>query len=168
MPIATIWAIASREGKLDSSTIVVPPPQMVQNMSVGNISGYVAPQVTGLLRDASGDVCGVVEHKDASAQQRSVREVASGVYAFDHEFLRAAVERLSTDNAQGEEYLPDVVDYEEGALTETEIRQLRAMGHALKEGGRQWGNMQVITWDYASGKVDAASDPRGEGEGLVY
>jgi len=28
--------------------------------------------------------------------------------------------------------------------------------------------MQVVTWDYASGKVDAASDPRGEGTGLVY
>jgi gamma-glutamyltranspeptidase/glutathione hydrolase len=66
------------------------------------------------------------------------------------------------------QYLPDVIDYEKGALTETEMGQLRAMGHTLKEGGRQWGNMQVITWDYASGKVDAASDPRGEGEGLVY
>jgi hypothetical protein len=28
--------------------------------------------------------------------------------------------------------------------------------------------MQVITWDFASGKVEAASDPRGEGEGLIY
>jgi hypothetical protein len=28
--------------------------------------------------------------------------------------------------------------------------------------------MQVITWDFASGRVDAASDPRGEGVGLVY
>ena len=42
------------------------------------------------------------------------------------------------------------------------------MGHQLKEGSRRWGNMQVVTWDYASGKVEAASDPRGEGEGLVY
>jgi gamma-glutamyltranspeptidase / glutathione hydrolase len=66
------------------------------------------------------------------------------------------------------QYLPDVVDYEAGALTETEIKELEAMGHGLKVSGRQWGNMQVITWDYASGKVDAASDPRGEGVGLVY
>ena len=42
------------------------------------------------------------------------------------------------------------------------------MGHTLKEGDRRWGNMEVITWDYASGKVQAASDPRGDGEGLVY
>ena len=66
------------------------------------------------------------------------------------------------------QYLPDVVDYEKGALSADEIRTLQAEGHELKESSRQWGNMQVITWDYASGRVEAASDPRGAGEGLVY
>jgi gamma-glutamyltranspeptidase / glutathione hydrolase len=66
------------------------------------------------------------------------------------------------------QYLPDEVDYEQGALTDGEIQQLQSMGHTLKLSSRQWGNMQVITWDFASGKVEAASDPRGEGEGLVY
>jgi len=66
------------------------------------------------------------------------------------------------------QYLPDEVDYELGALSESEIKALQGMGHTLKQSGRQWGNMQVITWDFASGKVDAASDPRGEGVGLVY
>ncbi len=62
----------------------------------------------------------------------------------------------------------DVVDYEKGALSADEIARLQAMGHSLKESSRRWGNMEVITWDYATGKVEAASDPRGEGEGLVY
>jgi gamma-glutamyltranspeptidase/glutathione hydrolase len=66
------------------------------------------------------------------------------------------------------QYLPDEVDYEQGALTDAEIKELQAMGHTLKVSGRAWGNMQVVTWDYASGKVEAASDPRGEGVGLVY
>jgi gamma-glutamyltranspeptidase / glutathione hydrolase len=66
------------------------------------------------------------------------------------------------------QYLPDEVAYEQGALTDAEIKELQAMGHALKVSGRQWGNMQVITWDFASGQVEAASDPRGEGVGLVY
>jgi gamma-glutamyltranspeptidase/glutathione hydrolase len=66
------------------------------------------------------------------------------------------------------QYLPDEVDYEQGALTDAEINELQAMGHTLKVSGRQWGNMQVITWEFATGKVEAASDPRGEGEGLVY
>jgi gamma-glutamyltranspeptidase/glutathione hydrolase len=66
------------------------------------------------------------------------------------------------------QYLPDEVDCEQGALTEAEIKELQGMGHTLKVSSRPWGNMQVITWDYATGKVVAASDPRGEGEGLVY
>jgi gamma-glutamyltranspeptidase/glutathione hydrolase len=66
------------------------------------------------------------------------------------------------------QYLPDVVDYEPGALAPEEITELEAMGHVLKLSGQRWGNMQVITWDYANGKVEAASDPRGEGAGMVY
>jgi gamma-glutamyltranspeptidase/glutathione hydrolase len=66
------------------------------------------------------------------------------------------------------QYLPDVVEYEKGAFTDVEIAHLEGMGHKLEQGSRLWGNMEVITWDFASGKVAAASDPRGEGEGLVY
>jgi gamma-glutamyltranspeptidase / glutathione hydrolase len=66
------------------------------------------------------------------------------------------------------QYLPDEVGYEQGALSDGEIAKLQSMGHTLRLSNRQWGNMQVITWDFASGKVEAASDPRGEGEGLVY
>jgi gamma-glutamyltranspeptidase / glutathione hydrolase len=66
------------------------------------------------------------------------------------------------------QYLPDEVDYEEGALSDSEIKALQGMGHLLKQSSRQWGNMQVVTWDFASGKVEAASDPRGEGAGMVY
>jgi gamma-glutamyltranspeptidase / glutathione hydrolase len=66
------------------------------------------------------------------------------------------------------QYLPDEIDYEQGALSDIEIKQLQAMGHKLRASSRQWGNMQVITLDFASGKVEAASDPRGEGVGLVY
>jgi gamma-glutamyltranspeptidase/glutathione hydrolase len=66
------------------------------------------------------------------------------------------------------QYLPDEVNYEQGALTGDEISKLESMGHKLRLSNRQWGNMQVITWDFANGKVEAASDPRGEGEGLVY
>jgi gamma-glutamyltranspeptidase/glutathione hydrolase len=66
------------------------------------------------------------------------------------------------------QYLPDVVQYEKGALTDDELARLKAMGHQLEQGNRRWGNMEVITWDFATGHVAAASDPRGEGEGLVY
>jgi gamma-glutamyltranspeptidase/glutathione hydrolase len=66
------------------------------------------------------------------------------------------------------QYLPDEVVYEEGSLSEAEIKDLEAKGHKLRPSKRLWGNMQVITLDFATGKVEAASDPRGEGAGLVY
>ncbi len=66
------------------------------------------------------------------------------------------------------QYLPDVLQYEAGALTPAEIEALGQRGYTLRESPRGWGNLQVITWDYASGRVEAASDPRGEGEGQVY
>jgi gamma-glutamyltranspeptidase/glutathione hydrolase len=66
------------------------------------------------------------------------------------------------------QYLPDLVTLEPGALTAEERAALEAKGHHLREGRSAWGNTQVVTWDYASGRVEAASDPRGFGAGLVY
>ena len=66
------------------------------------------------------------------------------------------------------QYLPDVVMLEPGALQPEERADLERRGHKLREGRGNWGNTQVVTWDYASGKVEAASDPRGAGAGLVY
>jgi gamma-glutamyltranspeptidase/glutathione hydrolase len=66
------------------------------------------------------------------------------------------------------QYLPDVVQYEPDALSDATRSRLEAMGHELKEDRGRWGNLQVVTWDYASGAVEAASDPRGVGEGRVY
>jgi gamma-glutamyltranspeptidase/glutathione hydrolase len=66
------------------------------------------------------------------------------------------------------QYLPDAITYEDNAFTAEELSRLSGMGHTLSLSGRRYGNMEVITWDYASGKVEAASDPRGDGEGHVY
>lgn len=61
-----------------------------------------------VLRDGDA-VTAIVEHKDADDAQRAVREVNSGVYAFDVAALADALGRLTTDNVQGEEYLTDVL-----------------------------------------------------------
>jgi gamma-glutamyltranspeptidase / glutathione hydrolase len=66
------------------------------------------------------------------------------------------------------QYLPDAVIYEPGALTAEERAALEQRGHKFRAGRGSWGNTQVVTWDYASGRVEAASDPRGFGAGLVY
>ena len=64
-----------------------------------------------VLRADDGSVASVVEQKDATEEQRAIREVNSGVYAFDAAVLRDALARLDTDNAQGELYLTDVVGH---------------------------------------------------------
>lgn len=67
-----------------------------------------------ILRD--GDrVRGIVEHKDATEEQRLITEINSGIYVFDAETLRAGLAQLKTDNAQGELYLTDVLTYANGA-----------------------------------------------------
>ena len=62
-----------------------------------------------IVRDADGEVTGIVEHRDATEAQRGITEINSGVYAFDAEVLRSALGRLGTANSQGEHYLTDVL-----------------------------------------------------------
>jgi bifunctional UDP-N-acetylglucosamine pyrophosphorylase / glucosamine-1-phosphate N-acetyltransferase len=62
-----------------------------------------------ILRTTDGEVTAIVEQADATAAQLAITEVNSGVYAFDAQTLRAALGELSSDNAQGELYLTDVV-----------------------------------------------------------
>ncbi|GAA1917942.1 bifunctional UDP-N-acetylglucosamine diphosphorylase/glucosamine-1-phosphate N-acetyltransferase GlmU [Streptomyces durmitorensis] len=71
------------------------------------------PDATGygrIVRDGeSGAVTGIVEHKDATETQRLIREINSGVFAFDGQLLAKALGKVRTDNSQGEEYLTDVL-----------------------------------------------------------
>ncbi|MFD1811306.1 bifunctional UDP-N-acetylglucosamine diphosphorylase/glucosamine-1-phosphate N-acetyltransferase GlmU [Rhodococcus gannanensis] len=62
-----------------------------------------------ILRTTDGEVTAIVEQADATAAQLAITEVNSGVYAFDAQTLRSALGELSSDNAQGELYLTDVV-----------------------------------------------------------
>ncbi len=65
-----------------------------------------------ILRDAEGgSVIGIVEEKDADARQRKIREINSGTYMVSAEFLFDALEKVDTDNAQGEYYLTDIVAF---------------------------------------------------------
>ena len=62
-----------------------------------------------IIRDEAGGLAEIVEEADATAEQRAVTEINSGCYAFDGMLLAAAVKRVDTSNAQGQEYLTDVV-----------------------------------------------------------
>lgn len=65
------------------------------------------------------------------------------------------------------QYLPDEVQFEEGALSDEEIADLSGLGHEFKQVGWAYGNMQVVVWDKKNDKVMAASDPRHSGQAAV-
>ncbi|MBI5040939.1 MAG: gamma-glutamyltransferase, partial [Gammaproteobacteria bacterium] len=61
------------------------------------------------------------------------------------------------------QYLPDVIQFEPGAIDAMTQEDLRALGHTLSEQAQTYGNMQAVQWHKRTGQVDAASDPRGVG-----
>lgn len=62
-----------------------------------------------IIRDRYGRFVKSVEHKDATERERLTKEINSGMYIFNTGDLAAALEELTTDNAQGEYYLPDTL-----------------------------------------------------------
>jgi bifunctional UDP-N-acetylglucosamine pyrophosphorylase / glucosamine-1-phosphate N-acetyltransferase len=71
---------------------------------VGSPAGYGR-----IVRDERGSLSEIVEDTDATPEQRAIDEINSGCYAFDGALLADAVKRVATSNAQGQEYLTDVV-----------------------------------------------------------
>jgi gamma-glutamyltranspeptidase/glutathione hydrolase len=65
------------------------------------------------------------------------------------------------------QYQPDMVFAEPKGLTDEERQTLEQRGHKFRDWPPTIGNMQVITWDYATQSVVAASDPRGVGQGMT-
>lgn len=64
-----------------------------------------------IVRDFDGSLLRIVEERDADEEISAIDEVNSGIYAFEVNALREALSTLSTDNAQGEEYLTDAIDF---------------------------------------------------------
>lgn len=84
----------------------------VETRALCTVATAIVEDATGygrVVRDHLGRVCGIVEHKDATAEQLEIREVNASVYCFDAATLRARLPNLSNDNAQGEYYLTDLL-----------------------------------------------------------
>ena len=93
-------------------------PSTLQAM-LDNMSASPLTLLTAMVSDASGlgriqrnetnAVVGIVEHKDASAEQLSVKEINSGIICADADRLGGWLEQVGNQNAQGEYYLTDIV-----------------------------------------------------------
>jgi bifunctional UDP-N-acetylglucosamine pyrophosphorylase/glucosamine-1-phosphate N-acetyltransferase len=62
-----------------------------------------------VIRDADGTVLRIVEHRDATPEERAVREVNSGMYVLPAPLALEILEQVGADNEQGEIYLTDVI-----------------------------------------------------------
>jgi bifunctional UDP-N-acetylglucosamine pyrophosphorylase/glucosamine-1-phosphate N-acetyltransferase len=62
-----------------------------------------------IVRDVKGNVCAIVEHKDATPEQRAIQEVNTGIMAVPTRQLKSWLAKLTNNNAQGEYYLTDIV-----------------------------------------------------------
>jgi len=124
-----------------------------------------------IVRDDAGSVVAIVEQRDATAAQLAVREVNSGVYAFDGALLAELLAGVGTANAAGERYLTDTVTVAvarglrvaTSALTDTwQVRgvndrvQLAELGAELNRRTlERWMRAGVTVVDPASTWVDA-------------
>lgn len=61
-----------------------------------------------VLKDAEGNVLGIVEHRDATEEQGKIREINTGIYCAENPFLFEAVGEIGNDNAQKEYYFTDI------------------------------------------------------------
>jgi bifunctional UDP-N-acetylglucosamine pyrophosphorylase/glucosamine-1-phosphate N-acetyltransferase len=120
--------VAVEEAGIASGTVVVAfsdtpllrPETFVGLVEAHEASGAAVTMLTAILDEPfglgrilrnpeTGEVEAVVEERDATPEQRQIKEINAGVYAFDAGLLGPALGKLTTHNAQGEEYLTDVV-----------------------------------------------------------
>jgi UDP-N-acetylglucosamine diphosphorylase/glucosamine-1-phosphate N-acetyltransferase len=64
-----------------------------------------------IIRNAEGSVTRIIEHKDATENERQVQEINSGIYVFDSQKLFAGLKQITPKNAQNEYYLTDVFEF---------------------------------------------------------
>ena len=125
----------------DESTVLILPgdtpllrAETIDDLVAAHVSnGYAATLLTSVMDDPSGygrvvrapsktgdgRVLRIVEQRDTSADERSISEVNTSIYAFRRDLLAPALRHLTPDNSQGEYYLTDVI----GALA--------SMGHRI-------------------------------------
>ena len=104
---ATLRALLEHHGRKQASATVL-------TAILENPEGY------GRIVRKDGAISAIVEHKDASPEERGIQEINSGIYAFALAHLFSSLRQIGAANAQGEYYLPDLVRIlrEEGRTVE--------------------------------------------------
>ncbi len=182
---ATSIAMAAL-GPADGDTIVVLPgdaplvtADMVGNL-VGQHAGNAVTLATTHLDDPAGygrivrggaGVEAIVEDPDASPEELAITEVGTSIYAFSAQHLKGALDRIGSDNAQGEQYLTDAVGLLVGdgepvgavavdlpVVGVNSFDQLAGAAEVIRMRiNREWMRQGVMMLDPARTYVDAAA-----------
>jgi bifunctional UDP-N-acetylglucosamine pyrophosphorylase / glucosamine-1-phosphate N-acetyltransferase len=122
---STIVVLSADLPLLQASTIVRLIEHHEESAAAGTVLTARLDDPTGygrIVRGKENRVTRIVEQRDATADERAINEINTGVYCFRRDLLGPALRRLSPDNSQGEYYLTDVVEvlsdagYSVGAL----------------------------------------------------
>jgi len=99
-----------------------------------------------VVRQAGGPVVRIVEDKDASPEQKAIKEINVGTYVVDGQFLFGALDKLSPSNAQGEYYLTDILQIavEQGRLVAASVLENPDEGLGVNTRGQLAEAEQVI------------------------
>ena len=105
---------------LNGDTPLVTAQAIKNAIDYHKASGNQATVITAILDDATGygrivrgndgGVLKIVEQKDASEEEKKIKEVNSGMYVFDSDSLVYALDKITPNNAQGEYYLTDTLE----------------------------------------------------------
>jgi bifunctional UDP-N-acetylglucosamine pyrophosphorylase/glucosamine-1-phosphate N-acetyltransferase len=98
---------------------------------------FAQPDGYGRIVRSDGLISAIVEHKDATPTERLIREINSGIYAFDLAALFPALRQIGAANAQGEYYLPDLVRIFRGQGLRVEALRVEDPGEILGVNSRK-------------------------------
>lgn len=123
---AVMQAADLLEGKEGTTLVICGDTPLISNETIENLYNYheqegaKATILTAIaddpfsygrvLRSEEGTVTKIVEQKDATEEEKQVREINTGTYCFDNKALFEALKQVDNNNAQGEYYLPDVIE----------------------------------------------------------
>ncbi|MDD4691016.1 MAG: bifunctional UDP-N-acetylglucosamine diphosphorylase/glucosamine-1-phosphate N-acetyltransferase GlmU [Eubacterium aggregans] len=98
---------------------LIRPETLTEMIAAHEAGSYAATVLTAVFDDPTGygrmvkegdALIKIVEHKDATAEERAIREINSGMYCFDAACLREALAKIVPENVQGEYYLTDTIE----------------------------------------------------------
>ena len=108
----TVMVLCGDTPLLDAGELRKFYDEHVQSGAAATVLTAIMPNPYGygrIIRNAEGNVSGIVEEKDATPEQKAITEINTGIFCFEAPLLFEVLHTLTNDNAQGEYYLTDVL-----------------------------------------------------------